>query len=90
MDAVASIPSFSTFTTTIEMPYLSERELAKALPFEARKYIPIPLNEVVLDWSIIDILNQAGPGTPVRLPNLPQFKYSSLPYQEMKLKNTEE
>src|SRR3989338_6923107 len=62
-DAIASIPSFSTFTTIIEMPYLSEQELAKALPFEARKYIPIPLSEVVLDWSIIDILNPAGPGT---------------------------
>lgn len=61
-DAIASIPSFSTFTTIIDMPYLSEQELAKALPFEARKYIPIPLNEVILDWSIIDILNQANPG----------------------------
>ena len=61
-DAIASIPSFSTFTTIIEMPYLSEQELAKALPFEARKYIPIPLNEVILDWSIIDILNQTSPG----------------------------
>jgi len=56
-DAVASIPSFSTFSTIIEMPYLSEQDLAKALPFEAKKYIPIPLNEVVLDWSIIDISN---------------------------------
>lgn len=54
-DVIASIPSFSTFSTIIEMPYLSEQELAKALPFEARKYIPIPLSEVILDWSIIDI-----------------------------------
>ncbi|MEK7121461.1 MAG: pilus assembly protein PilM [Patescibacteria group bacterium] len=59
-DAVASIPSFSTFTTIIEMPYLSEQELAKALPFEARKYIPIPLSEVILDWSIIDISRPAA------------------------------
>ena len=50
---VASIPSFSTFATVIEMPYLSESELAQAIPFEARKYVPIPLAEVVLDWSII-------------------------------------
>ena len=62
-DAVSSIPSFSTFTTIIEMPYLSEQELAKALPFEARKYIPIPLNEVVLGWSIIDILSPTSSGT---------------------------
>lgn len=54
-NVIASIPSFSTFATVIDMPYISEQDLAKALPFEARKYIPVPLNEVVLDWSIIDI-----------------------------------
>lgn len=54
---IASIPSFSTFSTIIEMPYLSEEDLAKAMPFEARKYIPIPINEVRMDWSIIDISN---------------------------------
>ena len=57
-DAVASLPSFSTFSTIIEMPYLSEEDLAQAIPFEARKYVPIPLSEVVLDWSIIDIIGQ--------------------------------
>jgi type IV pilus assembly protein PilM len=58
--AVASIPSFSTFATVIQLPYLSEDELAKAIPFEARKYIPIPLDEVILDWSIISV---TGEGT---------------------------
>ena len=61
-DVVASIPSFSTFTTVIQMPYLSEEDLAKAIPFEARKYIPIPLDEVVLDWSIIGIVDQPAGG----------------------------
>jgi len=61
-DAVASIPSFSTFSTIITMPYLSEKDIAKSIPFEARKYIPIPLNEVVLDWSIINV---ATPNEPV-------------------------
>lgn len=55
VDTIASIPSFSTFATVIEMPYLSEQDLAKSIPFEAHKYIPVPLNEVVLDWSIIDV-----------------------------------
>lgn len=54
-NSVASIPSFSTFSTVIELPYLSEKDLAKAIPFEARKYIPIPLKELVLDWTIINI-----------------------------------
>lgn len=64
-EVVASIPAFSTFATVIEMPYLSEEDLAKAIPFEARKYVPIPLDEVVLDWSIVGILDSkqavAGP-----------------------------
>jgi len=55
VDVVASIPSFSTFATVIEMPYVSNEDLARALPFEAKKYVPIPLNEVVLDWSIVGI-----------------------------------
>ncbi|MEK7537229.1 MAG: type IV pilus assembly protein PilM [Patescibacteria group bacterium] len=54
-DAIASISSFLTFATVIEMPYLSAKDLEKAIPFEARKYIPIPLSEVVLDWSIINV-----------------------------------
>lgn len=66
-DAVASISSFSTFATVIEMPYLSEQDLAKSLPFEARKYIPVPLNEVVLDWSIIDIPRPSSDVEPNRV-----------------------
>ncbi len=54
-DAVVSIPSFNTFSTVITMPFLSEEDVAKTIPYEARKYIPLPLNDVVLDWAIIGI-----------------------------------
>ena len=60
---VASIPSFSTFATVIEMPYVSNEDLARALPYEARKYIPIPLDEVVIDWSIVGVVNNQTPVT---------------------------
>ena len=53
-EVIASIPSFPTFATTITMPFLSEADVAKAIPFEARKYIPIPLSEVQLDWAIVN------------------------------------
>lgn len=56
-EVVASIPSFSTFATVIEMPYISNEDLARALPFEAKKYVPIPLDEVVLDWSIVGVID---------------------------------
>ena len=58
-NVVASIPTFSTFSTVISLPYLSERDLAKTIPFEAKKYVPIPIEEVVLDWSIINLSSLA-------------------------------
>ncbi|MBU4284962.1 type IV pilus assembly protein PilM [Patescibacteria group bacterium] len=51
---VMAIPIFSSFTSIIEMPEMAPEELEKSIEFEARKYIPIPLTEVVLDWKIID------------------------------------
>ena len=61
-EAVASIPSFSAFSTVITMPYLSEQDIAKTIPYEARKYVPIPLDQVVLDWSIINVTNATTGG----------------------------
>lgn len=52
--AVISLPIFSSFSVLIDLPPLSEKELAAAIPFEARKYIPVPIDEVALDWLIIE------------------------------------
>lgn len=64
-NVVASIPSFSTFSTVIEMPYVSEQDLSKVMPFEAKKHIPIPLEEVVLDWSIVGSSSQPQKTAPL-------------------------
>ncbi|HEY4477141.1 MAG TPA: type IV pilus assembly protein PilM [Candidatus Paceibacterota bacterium] len=47
---VVSIPLRYSFITVIEMPELSDKELADAIPYEARRYIPIALSDVLLDW----------------------------------------
>ncbi|MDP2934314.1 MAG: type IV pilus assembly protein PilM, partial [bacterium] len=54
-NAVMSIPVFSSFVSIIEMPFMGEKELARAIQFEARRYVPIPLPEVILDWRVIEI-----------------------------------
>jgi type IV pilus assembly protein PilM len=41
------------YTRVIDMPPLSEAELASALSWEAEQYIPVPLSEVNLDWQIL-------------------------------------
>lgn len=53
-NAYLSVPVYSSFFTVIDFPAMSEKETASSIPFEARKYIPVPISEVVLDWSIID------------------------------------
>ncbi len=50
---VMSAPVFSTFTSVIEFPEMSEQEIESAIKFEAKQYVPVPLSEVVLGWNII-------------------------------------
>ena len=51
---VFSLPDFATFSTTFELPPMSKKEMANAIGFEARKYIPLPLSELVLDWQLMN------------------------------------
>lgn len=51
--AVVSIPLRSSFVTIIEMPLMSEKEAGEALKFEARRYVPVSLSEITLDWWLI-------------------------------------
>jgi type IV pilus assembly protein PilM len=49
--ATFSLPDFSTFFVSFELPAMTKKELNGAIGFEARKHIPLPMSEVVLDWQ---------------------------------------
>jgi type IV pilus assembly protein PilM len=51
---VLSLPESQIFTRVIEMPVMSEKELASAIKFECEQYIPRPINEVSLRWQILN------------------------------------
>jgi len=51
--AIFSIPDFSSFFTSFELPPMTREELPEAVGYEARQHIPLPLPDVVLDWQII-------------------------------------
>ena len=53
-NAVMTIPVFSSFVSVMEVPEMAEKEISQAIEFEARRYVPIPISEVVLDWKIIE------------------------------------
>lgn len=45
-----AVPSASSLVFVLELPKVSEQELKNIVPTEARKYIPVPLDEVSMDW----------------------------------------
>lgn len=49
-EAALAVDSSSTFVSLIEVPNVSDKDLRSMIPLEARKYIPIPVAEVQLDF----------------------------------------
>lgn len=48
-----AIPFSSSFITVMEMPEMQQKQLEEMIPLEARKYIPVPISEVALDWYVV-------------------------------------
>lgn len=53
-DVVASLPTFSVFSSVLSLTNIPEKSLDAAVHWEAKKIIPLPLDEMVLDWKKID------------------------------------
>ncbi|MDE0243297.1 MAG: pilus assembly protein PilM [Candidatus Kaiserbacteria bacterium] len=51
--ACVSIPFHASLISLIEVPPLSDEKMAQVIPFEARRYVPVPLEEVSMDWFVI-------------------------------------
>jgi len=60
-DAVASLPLFDVFMTIVDFPAMDAKDVAKALVYQAKQYVPMPLSEVALDWmKIADYRDENG------------------------------
>lgn len=51
---VASLPNSVVFTSVIEIPKIPDNEIKSAVESEAKKYVPLPLEEVALSWIKIE------------------------------------
>jgi len=47
-----AIPSYRSFTRTIQLPQLAGNELNQAVELEIEQYIPVPLKDLYVDYSI--------------------------------------
>ncbi|MBI5037316.1 MAG: pilus assembly protein PilM [Candidatus Kerfeldbacteria bacterium] len=52
-NAVAALPSFSVFSSIISLPAMNKKDLISAVRWEAKKFVPIPLEEMILDWEVL-------------------------------------
>jgi len=82
---IFSIPDFSTFCSTFELPPMTAAELPEAVYYNAQQYVPLPITETTLDWKLIE-------GTPgdkksalkiflVTIPNQTVHDYQSVALQ---------
>lgn len=56
-----AIPLSSSLVNVIQMPDLGEKKLEEMIPIEMRKYIPVSISEVVLDWRVIPSSTKDAP-----------------------------
>jgi len=61
-DAGVAIPYSSSLISLVKLPVTVEKQLAQVVPIEARKYIPVPISEVLLDWFVVSGGSKNGGG----------------------------
>lgn len=61
--AVFAMPLTSSFVTIMSMQASAEEDISSRVRVEARKYIPIPIGEVTLDWAEVENSTQEGAST---------------------------
>lgn len=67
--AIAALPAPSVFNSIISLPSLTKKDLASdkkisaAVKYEAKKVVPLPLDEMVLDWKILSPQEMADIGS---------------------------
>ncbi len=63
-DVVIALPESRIFTRVVyDLPFLSDQELAQAIKFAAEEFVPMPINEVNLNYQIIFRSPQKGPNS---------------------------
>lgn len=72
---IAALPSFSVFSSIISLPLMNKKDLGQAIRWEAKKFVPLPIEEMTLDWKIVPEIS------PERLDKFSAQKMSAKPGQ---------
>jgi type IV pilus assembly protein PilM len=50
---VASVPEIKSFVRTVSIPKMAYEEVDSALPWELEQDIPVPIDQVYMDWQVM-------------------------------------
>lgn len=53
-----ALPTYRTFSRSIRLPTLDDEELVEAVQLEVEQYIPVPLEELYLDYTVTSKSNE--------------------------------
>lgn len=68
----ASLPTFSVFSSIINLPPTDKKNMDAAVAEEAKKVIPLPVEEMILDWKMVPGTQQDKEGARVFLTGSPK------------------
>ncbi|MFH1412886.1 MAG: pilus assembly protein PilM [bacterium] len=87
-DVVASLPTFTVFSSIINLSgKLTQKDLDSSITWEAKKIIPLPLNDIVLDWQRIDDIKEDKDPDLAKAEEPKQEEEKQEPKQELKQEN---
>ncbi len=50
---VVSVPESQVYSTVVQMPVMPDSELSSAIKWEAEQFVPVPIEEVELDYAVV-------------------------------------
>lgn len=52
---VAALPSYTVFSSIISLPQMkNKKEMDAAVKWEAKKFVPMPIEKMILDWQLLE------------------------------------
>ncbi len=51
---IGALPNFSVFSSVLSLPKREDQDISQAVKWEAKKFVPMPIENVVLDWKEIE------------------------------------
>lgn len=57
---ITALPAYSVFSSILNLPTMSKKDLASAVQWEAKKVIPLPIEDMILDWKLLEGFDGEG------------------------------